>query len=80
MSTGEGEEFLEKLYGMLEFLIPKFVENEGKHQLVVAIGCTGGRHRSVTIANYLYERLQELPYSVRVFLRDIGMDTIIKGE
>ena len=80
MSTGEGEEFLDKLYGMLEFLIPKFVENEGKHQLVVAIGCTGGRHRSVTIANYLYERLQELPYSVRVFHRDIGMDTIIKGE
>ena len=80
MRSGEGEEFLEKLYGMLEFLIPKFVENEGKHQLVVAIGCTGGRHRSVTIANYLYERLQELPYSVRVFHRDIGMDTIIKGE
>ncbi len=80
MSSGEGEEFLSELYGMLEFLIPRFVENEGKHQLVVAIGCTGGRHRSVTIANLIHERLKALPYSVRVFHRDITMDTIIKGE
>lgn len=80
MATGEGEKFLERLIGLLEFLIPQYVENEGKHQLVVAIGCTGGRHRSVTIANLIHERLQELPYSVRVFHRDIGMDTILKGE
>lgn len=80
MKTGEGDEFLDKLYNMLEFLIPRFVENEGKHQLVLAIGCTGGRHRSVTLANLLYEKLQDLPYSVRVFHRDIVMETIIKGE
>ena len=80
MRTGEGEQFLDRLYNMLEFLIPQYVENEGKHQLVVAIGCTGGRHRSVTIANLIHERLQTLPYSVRVFHRDIGMDTILKGE
>jgi len=80
MQTGEGDRFLEKLYGLLEFLIPQYVENEGKHQLVVAIGCTGGRHRSVTIANLIHERLQTLPYSVRVFHRDIGMDTVLKGE
>lgn len=80
MANGDGERFLEKLYNMLEFLIPQYVENEGKHQLVVAIGCTGGRHRSVTIANLIHERLQKLPYSVRVFHRDIGMDTILKGE
>ncbi|MCR4838814.1 MAG: RNase adapter RapZ [Eubacterium sp.] len=80
MRTGEGEQFLDRLYNMLEFLIPQYVENEGKHQLVVAIGCTGGRHRSVTIANLIHERLQALPYSVRVFHRDIGMDTILKGE
>ena len=80
MKTGEGDEFLDKLYSMLEFLIPRFVENEGKHQLVLAIGCTGGRHRSVTLANLLYEKLQDLPYSVRVFHRDIVMETIIKGE
>ncbi len=80
MQTGEGQEFLDKLYSLLSFLVPRYQENEGKHQLVVAIGCTGGRHRSVTIANFLYEKLQELPYSARVFHRDIGMDTIIKGE
>ena len=80
MANGDGERFLEKLYDLLEFLIPQYVENEGKHQLVVAIGCTGGRHRSVTIANLIHERLQKLPYSVRVFHRDIGMDTILKGE
>jgi len=60
--------------------VPRYQENEGKHQLVVAIGCTGGRHRSVTIANLLYEMLQKLPYSSRIFHRDIGMDTIIKGD
>ena len=71
---------LNKISDMMEYLVPRFVENEGKNQLVVAVGCTGGRHRSVTIANLLYERLQKLPYSVRVFHRDIGMDTVIKGE
>ena len=80
MASGEGEEFLNKISDMMEYLVPRFVENEGKNQLVVAVGCTGGRHRSVTIANLLYERLQKLPYSVRVFHRDIGMDTVIKGE
>lgn len=80
MQTGEGQEFLDRLFGLLEFLVPRYQENEGKHQLVVAIGCTGGRHRSVTIANLLYEMLQKLPYSTRIFHRDIGMDTIIKGD
>ncbi len=50
-------EFLDKLEDMLKFLIPGYVQ-EGKYQLVVAIGCTGGQHRSVTIANELYERLK----------------------
>ena len=43
---------------MLTFLIPNYVK-EGKYQLVVAIGCTGGQHRSVTIANEVYERLKD---------------------
>ncbi len=51
------KEFLDKLEDMLKFLIPGYVQ-EGKYQLVVAIGCTGGQHRSVTIANELYERLK----------------------
>ena len=68
-----GEKFLEKLYNLLEFLIPQYVENEGKHQLVVAIGCTGGRHRSVTIANEIYNRLKASggKYGLRIFHRDV---------
>ena len=50
-------EFVDKLFDMLTFLIPGYVQ-EGKYQLVVAIGCTGGQHRSVTIANEIYDRLK----------------------
>lgn len=50
-------QFLDKLTDMIEFLIPGYVQ-EGKYQLVVGIGCTGGQHRSVTIANELYDRLK----------------------
>ncbi|MCR5249782.1 MAG: RNase adapter RapZ [Lachnospiraceae bacterium] len=58
MSFPEATEFLDKLDGLLRFLIPNYVK-EGKHQLVIAIGCTGGRHRSVTLASELYGRLKE---------------------
>lgn len=57
MGFPEAEEFLKKLTDMIEFLIPNYVK-EGKHRLVIAIGCTGGRHRSVTLANALYEALK----------------------
>lgn len=57
MSFPEAEEFLKKLADMVEFLIPNYVK-EGKHRLVIAVGCTGGRHRSVTLANALYEALK----------------------
>lgn len=57
MSYDEAKLFLSKLEDMLTFLIPGYV-NEGKHQLVVAIGCTGGQHRSVTLANELYKRMK----------------------
>ncbi|MBD5543235.1 MAG: RNase adapter RapZ [Lachnospiraceae bacterium] len=57
MSFSEAGEFLKKLTDMIEFLIPNYVK-EGKHRLVIAIGCTGGRHRSVTLANALYEALK----------------------
>lgn len=65
-------EFLDKLEDMLKFLIPGYVQ-EGKYQLVVAIGCTGGKHRSVTIANEIYSRLKESDgnYGLRIFHRDI---------
>lgn len=58
MSFKESEEFLDKLVDMVTFLIPNYIK-EGKYQLVICIGCTGGRHRSVTLANELYERLKD---------------------
>lgn len=58
MSFEEAHAFLDKLVDMLKFLIPNYVK-EGKHQLVVGIGCTGGKHRSVTLANELYEALKD---------------------
>ncbi len=57
MSSSESVIFLDKLADMVEFLLPNYVK-EGKYHLVIAIGCTGGKHRSVTLANALYERLQ----------------------
>lgn len=56
MKSGEGEIFLQKLVDMLEFLLPQYVQS-AKEKLTIAIGCTGGQHRSVTIANKLYERI-----------------------
>ena len=70
--------FLDKLEDMIEFLIPNYIL-EGKNQLVVSIGCTGGKHRSVTLANTLYQRLQKSEeYGVRIEHRDIGKDAIRK--
>lgn len=65
-------EFLDKLTDMLQFLIPGYVQ-EGKYQLVVGIGCTGGQHRSVTIANELYERLKNADgnYGIKLLHRDV---------
>ncbi|NWO20834.1 RNase adapter RapZ [Oribacterium sp. oral taxon 102] len=68
---GVAAEFLEHLHGMLRFLIPHYIA-EGKNQLVIGIGCTGGRHRSVTVSELLYERLrQEADYGLRIDHRDI---------
>ena len=72
-------EFMNQLSSMLKFLLP-YYKREGKNQLVISIGCTGGKHRSVTVANALYSELSKLPYTVRVFHRDIGKDRIVKGE
>ncbi|SEP92369.1 UPF0042 nucleotide-binding protein [Lachnospiraceae bacterium NE2001] len=80
MSTPESKYFLESLSEMMTFLVKENTEKEDRHQLVIAIGCTGGRHRSVTVANELYERLLDLPYSFRVFHRDIINDSYVKGE
>ena len=66
--------FVEKLEDMIRFLVPNYVL-EGKNQLVIAIGCTGGKHRSVTLANKLYERLSDqTDYGIKLEHRDIGKD------
>lgn len=70
--------FLTKLEDMVRFLIPNYIK-EGKNQLVIGIGCTGGKHRSVTLANALYEKLQQDEgYGLRIEYRDIEKDTIRK--
>ncbi|TCO63611.1 RNase adapter RapZ [Caldanaerobacter subterraneus] len=71
MKWEEAKEFLKKLGDMIKFLIPYYIR-EGKSQLVIAIGCTGGKHRSVAIANALYDLLKKEDYSVVVNHRDIG--------
>lgn len=71
MNCPQSGEFLDKLTDMVTFLIPNYVK-EGKNQLVIAIGCTGGKHRSVTLANRLYEALAcEKEYKVIREHRDI---------
>jgi RNase adapter protein RapZ len=65
--------FILKLQDMVEFLLPNYLK-EGKRQLIISIGCTGGRHRSVTIANEVYEKLKNKGYKVTIDHRDINED------
>ena len=72
----EAHEFLDKLEDMINFLLPNYI-TEGKTQLVSAIGCTGGKHRSVTLANELYKRLKKKKeYGLKIEHRDIGKDAM----
>ena len=64
------QEFIERLDGMIDFLVPQYVK-EGKSQLVIAVGCTGGMHRSVFIAKHIYERLSAKKYPVKLEHRDL---------
>ncbi len=74
MKYDESNIFLNKLLDMINFLIPNYIK-EGKNQLVIAIGCTGGKHRSVTLANELYTELNKLQYSTIITHRDIDKDS-----
>ena len=68
--------FLDKLTDMIQFLIPNYIK-EGKYRLVIAIGCTGGKHRSVTLANKLYERMKaEGHYGIKLYHRDVPREGI----
>ena len=73
------KQFIDKLEDMVNFLIPNYIA-EGKNQLVISIGCTGGKHRSVTLANELYNRLNNKgDYGLKIEHRDIQKDSIRKG-
>ena len=67
---GDTKGFLDKLYGMLDYLIPLYIK-EGKTQLTVAVGCTGGKHRSVAIAEELGNYLKGTMHKTVVVHRDI---------
>ena len=73
MQYDEAHIFLEKVKDLLDFLIPNYIK-EGKNQLVIGIGCTGGKHRSVTLANEIYKALNDddKEYGVTLNHRDIG--------
>ena len=71
MSFPEAGEFMDKLVDMLDFLLPNYVK-EGKYKLVIAIGCTGGKHRSVTLAGELYNRMKDRGhYGLTLSHRDV---------
>ncbi|MEN6413910.1 MAG: RNase adapter RapZ [Veillonellales bacterium] len=64
------QQFMEKLAGLVDFLVPNYIR-EGKSQLIIAIGCTGGLHRSVFVAHKIYEGLRSKGYKVNIEHRDI---------
>ncbi len=64
------KQFMDKLGGLVDFLVPNYIK-EGKSQLVIAIGCTGGLHRSVFVANRIWQGLRDKGYKVNLEHRDI---------
>ena len=75
MSSPKAVEFRNKMKDMLDFLIPNYIA-EGKTQLVIAIGCTGGKHRSVTLTNAMYEEYANTEYGCKKEHRDIEKDRL----
>jgi len=71
LQYSQTNEFIEKLEDMLQMLIPHYIE-EGKTELVIAIGCTGGKHRSVTIATEISKSLQSKDIKTITRHRDIS--------
>lgn len=79
MRWPEARQFLDKVADMTEFLIPYYIK-EGKTHLVISVGCTGGRHRSVVMANNIYEMLRKNGHRVVVDHRDISEDAEESGK
>ena len=75
MDSEDSKKFLTKLEDLITFLIPNYIK-EGKNQLVISIGCTGGKHRSVTLTNALGEYLKRFDYGIKIEHRDITRDTL----
>ena len=77
MKYPEATEFIDKLDDLIQFLIPQYI-SEGKNQLVISIGCTGGKHRSVTLANELFKRLdgETRDYGLKIEHRDLTKDAL----
>ena len=71
LSLSETKDFLKRLYDFLDYLLENFIR-EGKSYLTISIGCTGGKHRSVIIADELKKYLQKNNYEVKVFHRDVN--------
>ena len=69
--TAEYRIFMEKYWDLLSYLIPLY-EREGKAYLTIAVGCTGGRHRSVAVGEAIAKRIREMGRHVTVNHRDIG--------
>jgi UPF0042 nucleotide-binding protein len=67
----QSREFLDRVFGLVDFLLPEYVK-EGKSYLTVAIGCTGGRHRSVVLADEIAAHMRERGWSVAVSHRDLA--------
>lgn len=64
------QEFLKRFFSLVEFLLPQYVE-EGKSSLLIGVGCTGGRHRSVYVANVLGDFIKKQGYGAQVLHRDL---------
>jgi UPF0042 nucleotide-binding protein len=73
------QRYLTKLCELIDFLLPQFV-NEGKTHFILAIGCTGGQHRSVVVANYLGDYIRQRGYNVRVDHRDIDEERPVEYQ
>ncbi len=76
MKYDEAQTFLEKTTDLIKFLIPNYIK-EGKNQLVIAVGCTGGKHRSVCLAGEIFNALKDdQSYGLKIEHRDIGKDAL----
>lgn len=77
MKSPEARAFIDKLEDLILFLIPQYI-SEGKNQLVISIGCTGGKHRSVTLANELYKCLDKVDrdFGLKIEHRDLTKDAL----